>query len=284
MKRLWFLILIALVAALRADEPRAFSVRVAGSGRPMILIPGLASPGEVWDSTVEHYQNGYRCHVLTLAGFAGQPSIQQPLLETARQQLAAYIRVNKLDHPVIIGHSLGGFLALDLAATEPDLVGPIVSIDGLPFLPALMNPAATAESGGKQAERLRTAMANQSAEQFAAQNRRSLTTMITSPADVDRMAAAGAKSDPRAVGDAMAELMSADLRPLVSKIRVPVLLIGAGGLARSGMKDRLAAAYEAQIASIPMHRFVLAEKARHFVMLDDPQFLFQTIDAFLEQK
>jgi pimeloyl-ACP methyl ester carboxylesterase len=108
--------------------------------------------------------------------------------------------------------------------------------------------------------------------------------MITSSVDVDRMAVAGAKSDPRAVGEATAELMSTDLRPAMSKIRVPVLLIGAGGWARSGMKDRLAAAYEAQIASVPKHRFVLAEKARHFIMLDDPQFLFATIDAFLESR
>ncbi|HEV8661171.1 MAG TPA: alpha/beta hydrolase [Thermoanaerobaculia bacterium] len=284
MKRLSFLILIAIVAAAHADEPAAFSVRVTGSGPAMILIPGLASPGEVWSSTVEHYQNRYTCHVLTLAGFAGQPSIQQPLIETAQRQLASYIRANKLDHPMIVGHSLGGFLALSLAASEPDLVGPIISVDGVPFLPALLNPSATAESAARQAEGLRAAMAKQSAEEFAAHNRRSLTMMITSRDDVDRMAAAGAKSDPRAVGEATAELMSTDLRPAMSKIRVPVLLIGAGGWARSGMKDRLAAAYEAQVASVPKHRFVLAEKARHFIMLDDPQFLFATIDAFLESR
>ncbi len=284
MKRLALIILIAVATAAQADEPIAFTVRIAGTSRPMILIPGLASPGEVWNSTVEHFQNRYACHVLTLAGFAGQPAIQLPLIETARRQLVAYIRDNKLDRPIIVGHSLGGFLALDLAATEPDLVGPVISVDGVPFLPALFNPGATEEVARKQAEGLRAKFAKESAEEFAAGNRRSLTTMITKAEDVDRMAAAGAKSDPRAVGDAMAEMMSTDLRPAVSKIKVPVLLIGAGGLAPSFMKSRLAAAYEAQIASIPNHKFVLAEKARHFVMLDDPAFLFATIDAFLEGK
>jgi pimeloyl-ACP methyl ester carboxylesterase len=284
MKRLSFIILIAIVAAAQADEPAAFSVRVTGNGPAMILIPGLASPGEVWSSTVEHYQNRYTLHVLTLAGFAGQPAIQQPLIETAQRQLASYIRANKLDHPIIVGHSLGGFLALALAASEPDLVGPIISVDGVSFLPALMNPLATAESAARQAEGMRAAMAKQSPEEFAAHNRRSLAMMITNREDVERMAAAGAKSDPRAVGEATFELMSTDLRPAMSKIRVPVLLIGAGGWGRPGMKERLAAAYEAQIASIPKHRFVLAEKARHFIMLDDPQFLFATIDAFLESK
>ncbi|HEX9492247.1 MAG TPA: alpha/beta hydrolase, partial [Thermoanaerobaculia bacterium] len=91
MKRLALIALIAVAAAAQADEPAAFTVRVAGTSRPMIFIPGLASSGEVWNSTVEHFQNRYTCHVLTLAGFAGQPAIQQPLIETARRQLAAYI-------------------------------------------------------------------------------------------------------------------------------------------------------------------------------------------------
>jgi len=35
------------------------------------------------------------------------------------------------------------------------------------------------------------------------------------------------------------------------------------------------------VAKIPVHRVVMAEKAKHFVMLDDPAFLFSTMDQFL---
>ena len=38
----------------------------------MILIPGLTCGGDVWKSTVEHFKDRYECHVLTLAGFAGE--------------------------------------------------------------------------------------------------------------------------------------------------------------------------------------------------------------------
>ena len=34
---------------------------------------------------------------------------------------------------VMVGHSLGGFLALWVAATAPDAVGPIVAVDGVPY-------------------------------------------------------------------------------------------------------------------------------------------------------
>ena len=51
--------------------PTSFRVQVVGKGRPMILIPGLMSSGETWNSTVARYQDRFECHVLTLAGFAG---------------------------------------------------------------------------------------------------------------------------------------------------------------------------------------------------------------------
>lgn len=76
----WISLLIGLgvaAAAERAadDGPTTypFDVAVKGKGPAMILIPGLASSGEVWDTTVEHFKDRYECHVLTLGGFAGAP-------------------------------------------------------------------------------------------------------------------------------------------------------------------------------------------------------------------
>lgn len=109
----------------------------------MILIPGLLSSGDVWSGTVAHFKDRYECHVLTLAGFAGQPAVPPPFLQTVRDDVLRYIQEKKLDHPVIVGHSLGGFLAFWIAATAPDAVGPLVAVDGVPFLPALMDPSAT---------------------------------------------------------------------------------------------------------------------------------------------
>ena len=87
----------------------------------MILIPGLQCSGAVWNEAVAHYSDEYQVHVLTIAGFAGEPAIPGLRLSTVRDDLIRYIRENKLDHPVIVGHSLGGFLALWIAATAPDM-------------------------------------------------------------------------------------------------------------------------------------------------------------------
>ena len=67
--------LLLSATLLCADEPYPFGVKATGAGRPMILIPGLGSAGEVWNETVAHFEKEFACHVLVPAGFAGQPAI-----------------------------------------------------------------------------------------------------------------------------------------------------------------------------------------------------------------
>src|ERR1700733_4649813 len=117
----------------RSYSPKSFTVDVHGEGRPIILIPGLGCPGSVWDDTVAHL-TGYQTHVLTLAGFAGQPRIHKPLSATVRRELVRYIRSRRLRAPIVVGHSLGGFIAYWLAASEPELIGGVIVVDAGPAL------------------------------------------------------------------------------------------------------------------------------------------------------
>src|SRR5262245_18240879 len=104
------LLVAGIVAASSVDRISAFSVRpqtpkvptsfrvdVTGVVPAMFVIPGYASPGDTWKATVARFQNTYRCHVPTLAGFAGVPPIQGPLLATVRTELAGHIREHHFD-------------------------------------------------------------------------------------------------------------------------------------------------------------------------------------------
>ena len=105
-----FAVIVAIVAAVAGSAHAAtpFEVRVTGSGPDVLLIPGLASSGAVWDDTVNQLRATHRCHVFTLAGFAGLPAQPGALLDTVDAALAAYIEQQRLQAPVVIGHSLGG--------------------------------------------------------------------------------------------------------------------------------------------------------------------------------
>jgi N-formylmaleamate deformylase len=281
-----------LTAALAAFQPTAFRVAVAGHGRPMILIPGLSSSGETWTSTVAHYKDRFTTHTVTLAGFAGVPPIEgRPLLTTVRDQLVEYIEKNGIEKPIVMGHSLGGNVALDLAASRPDLVGPVVIVDSLPFYASVMFHVDTAAAAKPMIDGMRTAFAGITREQYDAFVRSHQATkyMVTGPSDLDAITEWGLKSDPKTVYDAMLELYSGDLRPSLPRIASPALVLGTWAGIRDQMqqtglaitRDAVVENFSRQYAAVPRLHFALSESARHFVMFDDPAWFFQQVDRFL---
>jgi N-formylmaleamate deformylase len=283
-RRLNMFLVVTMLVLGCAERAHAssFAVRVVGTGKPMILIPGLSCSGAVWDATVEHFKHRYQMHVLTLAGFAGQPAIASPMLDTVRQELIEYIRLHRLERPVIVGHSLGGFIAYWVAATAPDVAGPIIAIDGMPYLADLFKPGATVQTVRPKAELLKKQMSSLTREQFVAQNRAFLTHTITAPEDVEHVAKDSERSSPVAVAQAMYELMTTDLRDVAASITSPTLLIASGASVKNAAeKEELLAHYERQLAKIQNHRVVLVEHARHFAMLDAPKFVYAEMESFL---
>ena len=263
----------------------AFQVKAEGEGRAIIMIPGLASSGTTWDATEKHLRGQYRCLELTLAGFAGVPAIRGPLLSEARDQIAQYIRDNHLERPVIMGHSLGGSIALDLASRYPDLVGPVIIVDSLPFIAGVWFQADTLVKAQPTIDQMRKGMEGMTHEQWVAMTRSGASTnsMATSTSDQKTLIDWGLASDQKTVTDAMIELVSADLRPELSKIETPVLVMGTWvGLQSYGVtKDVATAVFKEQYSGVKNLDFVMAEKARHFVMWDDPAWFNTQVDGFL---
>jgi pimeloyl-ACP methyl ester carboxylesterase len=279
--------LLALTLAASAQPaatPRSFHVTVTGHGEPMILIPGLNSAGEVWDSTVAHYQQRYECHVLTLAGFAGQPPIREDLLATARKELAAYIREHHMQHPVIVGHSLGGFLALQLAIKEPDLPGRLVIVDSLPALGAAGNPVITAADMQANAGRLREGMLAASSADRLQYQKASVAAMVTAAADAERISGWGTASDPRTTADAMYDILATDLRDDVAKIKAPTLVLGTWvAYEKYATQAQILKNFQQQYKKLKGVRIELAPTARHFIMYDQPEWMLGLMDDFLSQ-
>src|SRR5580704_5732544 len=123
MKLTIFLSVALLVASQTRSQPHySFAVSKTGHGSPLIFIPGLECSGDVWKDAVAHFSDRHTCYVLTLPGFAGQPPISDSnILATVVSQLAEYIHENHIQKPVIIGHSLGGWVALAIGVAYPDL-------------------------------------------------------------------------------------------------------------------------------------------------------------------
>lgn len=280
------LLLIFFTVSAVETKP-SLHVKVVGKGKQsMILIPGLTCPGEVWNETVERYKKEYTCHVISLPGFAGQPAVETDLyLQTMRDQVISYIRINKLKKPIMVGHSLGGFLCLWISSTEPDLVGANFIVDALPFLPAAQNPNATPENTKAMAESMFNMMKNSTPEQTKQSQQYFLPTMITAQDKYDLISQWGIQSNPPTVAKAMYEMNVTDLRNEVAKIKVPVTILGAWiGYKNYGVtKEMSEKMYSNQYTLLPNKTIIMSDNAKHFIMYDDPQWFFEQMDQFLNK-
>jgi len=276
--------LLLAAASIPAVAATAFKAEVKGSGEPVILIPGLASSAEVWQDTAAHLCVKHQCHILTLAGFAGVPALAgERLLPAAEQQLAEYITANKLVKPTVIGHSLGGFLGMKLASDHPDQVGRLIIIDTLPALGATRNPAATREQLQAVAAQMRDGMRSQDDATFVAMQQRSAATLVTAPEHAARIAAWGKQSDRATVTDAMYDILSSDLREDIGRIKAPTLVLGTWVAYKAfAPKEAVEGVFKSQYAKLPGVKVELADTARHFIMYDEPEWMYARIDQFIQ--
>jgi len=282
---------MALQAAPSPASHPSFRVRVVGHGQPLLLLAGLGCSDAVWDATVARYSKKYQCHVVSLAGFAGNAPIAGLPIASARQELLAYVQQQQLPKLIVVGHSLGGFLALALAAEAPAHFSQVVVLDALPFGAAAAQPQLTEEQV-RQASPTPTALGQQFAAlppaQFAQLQRQLLAPAVADTARLRQLLAERQQSDPTTLGRAMAEMMQTDLRPRLPRLTMPVLVLGCDATARL-MKPGATATecrqfYAAQYAGTPRLTLAMSPTARHFLQYDAPAWYFQQLDKVLVHK
>jgi pimeloyl-ACP methyl ester carboxylesterase len=254
-------------------------------GRALILIPGLGSGPWAWQDTVRDYSGQYTVYVVTLPGFDGRPAVAGAGFDTARSALQQLIATRKLDKPVLIGHSMGGALALAVASHSPDLVGGVIAVDGLPVFPT--TEGMTREQRPLMAQSVKARMAGMAGPLFAASQQQYMRSIgVVDMAKADELAKLAAKSDPAAVADYMAETLALDLRPALPAIKAPVLVLAPyfeADAGASGMTAQTKAAYyKSLMAGTPKLEVVAVDGARHFVMFDQPRQVSDAIGRFLK--
>ena len=262
--------------------------RHGARGRPVILIPGLEGGSWVWQRTIEQLQKRHVVYAVTLAGFDGVPAPHEGgnLLDRADASLLKLIRQHKLDKPVLVGHSLGGTLALRFAGEHAQLLGGVVAVDGLPIFPGMERIDAAQRQA--IASRMSRQMAALSPAQFSEQALGYMQKVgVIDPALAARYAPMNARSDIKATAQYAAEDMAADYRPGLKQANVPILEISpyyAPDFSQPPMnmsEAQKTAYYQSLLANAPDARVVSISPSRHYAMLDQPVEFQQLLDGFL---
>ena len=260
------LLFIFFACQIFAQNTEAFEVKVIGKGEPIILIPGYSCSGEVWNETVEHLRDKYQLHVLTLAGFGtAQPIQDEEILQTVHNQIIQYVKDKNLVKPKLIGHSLGAFMALWLQSSEPDLFGKSICVDGVPFISALYNPLATAESMQKKPQ-FNKAMVIQNyinlpAEGYIDSMTKAMSYQVNDTVRARQIATWSFQSDRKTLGSTIVEMSTTDLRSKLPKIKQPILILASIFETKENSKNVYGKQYE-----LLKRKTLIVADSKHFIM------------------
>jgi len=101
-----------------------------GEGEPLCFLHGWALNGSVWDPVVDHLKQKYQVTTVDLPGHGKSPPPASG--EYTVDSLAESVRLILEPNTVLAGWSLGGLVAINIAAQYPELVKKLVLIASSP--------------------------------------------------------------------------------------------------------------------------------------------------------
>jgi pimeloyl-ACP methyl ester carboxylesterase len=232
----------------------------------------------VWDETISHLNKQYETHVISYAGFNGLKPIKMPWYETIKKEMIEYIQNNKLSNIRLVGHSMGGTLAMDLAAELPDDIHSVVAVDALPCLRELWMPGTPASAFKYESPYNKQQLA--ATPETIKENARMMASGMTlNQQKIDSVVKWTMNADRETYVYGYTDLLKIDLRESLSKVKARTLILGAP------FPDAaiVTATFEKQYANLKTKTIDVAENSRHFIMFDQPDWFYQKVNTFLAE-
>lgn len=289
MARLVLILAVLFVwpSAAAAQEFRSdrITVEARGRGPDVILIPGLASTPAVWRRTAERLDDDHRVHLVAVRGFGDTPvgaNADGAITGPVANELRRYIAARRLNRPAVIGHSMGGLVALRVAADGGPAIGRVMVVDASPFFPSLINEGATVGDVEPLAQIVYQAIRLLGDEGLRTQGSL-LEGDLGDAADALFGTMGWQGGNRNALAQGLYEVMTTDLRSRLPSITAPVTVVYGWSADGASPRARIEALFRAAYRNVRGGaRFEPIEGAEHMVMIDQPTRFAAAVDRFLD--
>jgi pimeloyl-ACP methyl ester carboxylesterase len=222
----------------------------AGDGLPIVLIHGLSGSSRWWARNVGPLAERFHVYVIDLIGFGDSRDGQRFMLDEAAGHLDRWMEQLGIARASLVGHSMGGYIAAELAADAPERVERLVLVDAaaLPF-----------------------------GQTFAWHFASLLRELQSLPPDfLPTLLYDALRAGPGTLWEASSALMRADLRPKLERISAPTLLVW-------GERDAIVplALGKQLIRHVRGNQLLVIKNAGHNPMWDCPHAFNREVIAFL---
>lgn len=245
-----------------------------GSGSPLLILPGLFGSKRNWTSLARQLSTRQRVITVDLRNHGESPWDQVHDYPAMAADVAALIESLSLPSAAVLGHSMGGKVAMTLALTRPDLVDKLLVADIAParstantraVLQAMQDvPLAAVENRSQAKEAMAAAVPAAGVRDFLALNLASGPTGLRWAINLEALA------------DNFDHILGFPTFPTGTTFDKPTIFI-AGGRSRYVTNEHHAEIHRlfphAEIATIPA--------AGHWVHAEAPEAFLAHVTAFL---
>ncbi len=244
---------------------------VFGYGQPVLFLHGWLGSWRYWFPTIERVAENFRTYSFDFWGF-GDTRLGQSTAESIQSysdQVIRFLDELGIDRVVLVGHSMGGMVALKTAINHPKRISRVVAVgapivgDSLSWLLKLTDRPVLADAFAR-------------VPWFRRYMFRMFLGETNDPA-VNEILDDSVKSSSTTLRRAVGSMWRTDLRPELSRLTVPALIVHGG-------RDEIVHPNQADLFdNIPSAEVVVMPESRHFPFLDEAVLFNETLLRFLRQ-
>ncbi len=276
MKTFKITIVFFAIISLGFSQTTSITSEIIGKGTPILFLPGFTTPGSIWKETLNNITVKNEAHLISYAGFNGNAPIATPWYDTIKNELIDYIKNQKLTKITIIGHSMGGNLATELASELPEHIHKLIIVDAIPCMRELMMPGVAADQIQYESPYNKQTLAMDQ-EQFKKTATMMAQNMTNNKEKINTLINWIMISDRETYVYGYTDLLKLDLRQALNGINTQTLILGASfpnlEIAQSN--------FEKQYANLANKTIKMVPNSKHFIMFDQPEWFYDQVNTFL---
>ncbi|WP_439488327.1 alpha/beta fold hydrolase [Algoriphagus sp.] len=277
MKKLISCLIVAFFMVTLTEAQTPFRVERAGKGNPILFLPGFGTSGEVWNQVVSKFPD-HESITMTYAGFGGVAPIGFPWYSQITAELINFVNENNLQELTVVGHSMGGNLAQQLVQAFPDRIDHLVLVDALPCMREVMMPGVPAEAISYDGD-YNNQLLNMNEADFEVYATQIAQGMATEAGDQQQLKRWMLSADRETFVYGYTDLLKLDLRSGMESIKIPVLIV----VADQPYGEQALETMKKQYSALQNKEFKMVENSRHFIMMDQPEWLVQELQQIVKQ-
>jgi pimeloyl-ACP methyl ester carboxylesterase len=243
---------------------------VFGRGRPVLFLHGWLGSWRYWFPTMEYVAQSFRTYSFDFWGFGDSRWQRTPeSIQSYSDQIIRFLDELGIDRVLLVGHSMGGMVALKTAINHPDRISRVAAVgapivgDSLSWLLKLTDRPIAADAFAR-------------VPWFRRRMFRMFLGETHDPA-VHEILDDSVKSSSTTLRRAVGSMLRTDLRPELFRLTVPTLIVHGG-------RDDIVHPNQAYLFDeVPSVEVVVMPESRHFPFLDESELFNEILLRFLKQ-